>query len=58
MPQVFLLQRLIYYYVLIQMLLCSGLDTSIMTLKPADEDYERAFVEQYKREYGFVVEVC
>ncbi len=34
-----------------------GTDTSIMTLRPEDEDYERAFVQQYKREYGFVIEV-
>ncbi|GAQ91252.1 oxoprolinase [Klebsormidium nitens] len=32
-----------------------GTDTSIMVLPPKDgsQDYERAFVEQFKREYGF-----
>src|SRR5688572_14351341 len=34
-----------------------GTDTSIMTLRPEDQDYEKAFVTQYKREYGFVIEV-
>ena len=34
-----------------------GTDTAIMTLKPDDGDYLRAFVTQYKSEYGFVVEV-
>ncbi len=34
-----------------------GTDTAIMTLRPDDEDYEKEFVTQYKREYGFVIEV-
>jgi 5-oxoprolinase (ATP-hydrolysing) len=34
-----------------------GTDTAIMTLRPQDENYEQAFVTQYKREYGFVIEV-
>ena len=34
-----------------------GTDTAIMTMKPDNEDYQKAFVTQYKREYGFVIEV-
>ena len=34
-----------------------GTDTAIMVLRPEDEDYQKAFVEQYKREYGFLIEV-
>ena len=34
-----------------------GTDTAIMTLRPEDENYEKSFVEQYKREYGFLIEV-
>lgn len=34
-----------------------GTDTALMTPKPASsEDFKPAFVEQYKREFGFVLE--
>lgn len=34
-----------------------GTDTALMTPKPKDsEDFKSAFVEQYKREFGFVLE--
>ena len=34
-----------------------GTDTAMMILKPENEDYETSFVQQYKREYGFLIEV-
>jgi 5-oxoprolinase (ATP-hydrolysing) len=34
-----------------------GTDYTIMVLKPDDGDYKREFVKQYRREYGFIVEV-
>ncbi|GAM23449.1 hypothetical protein SAMD00019534_066240 [Acytostelium subglobosum LB1] len=34
----------------------SGTDTSMMIQCPEDSDYERAFKENYKREYGFLIQ--
>lgn len=34
-----------------------GTNTSVITPRPSDDNYERVFKERYQREYGFLLTV-